>query len=410
MGDSLATLLLGRLPAPLLRIDFRQLQRYCQQGAEIVLPSPTGQFSSRPASPSIIEAELAHRYAMRTSPPVLTILDRYWEAARAALDANDAEAGLSHRAFCRFHGLLSRALLGRVDERSEAVMADCEWALGGGTTRMSSAAFSEWLYDVLEGWTSEATKISLVGLAGELLESVTTRGSGSGGPFGGGRTELRQPEDVEWSGLLRFRDMSAPPTALNWHQARRLVEAAIRWRAYGTMPSPISLFLSRTVPRYLPAIFRYLPLSPAIFLSCTVPRPRYWLHSALGQRPVALSFPRTASAPRLRLASVVASIPSLFGFGFRLVLVALPQTPHVASCLRQPLVSASRAPSLSAYVVLFRAAHTGPIDGFGQRSHAAAPEAAEPTTAAQRSRKRLWRLRAASAARGTRQAVECEAP
>lgn len=387
MGDSLATLLLGRLPAPLLRIDFRQLQRYCQQGAEIVPPSPTGQFLSRPASPSIIEAELAHRYAMRTSPPVLTILDRYWEAARAALDANDAEAGLSHRAFCRFHGLLSRALLGRVDERSEAVMADCEWALGGGTTRMSSAAFSEWLYDVLEGWTSEATKISLVGLAGELLESVTTRGSGSGGPFGGGRPELRQPEDVEWSGLLRFRDMSAPPTALNWYQARRLVEAAIRWRAYGTMPSPISLFLSRTVPR-----------------------PRYRLHSALSQRPVALSLPRTASAPRLRLASVVASIPSLFGFGSRLVLVALPQNPHLASCLRRPLVSAFRAPSLSAYVVLFRAAHTGPIDGFGQRSHAAAPEAAEPTTAAQRSRKRLWRLRAASAARGTRQAVECEAP
>ena len=63
MGDSLATLLLGRLPAPLLRIDFRQLQRYCQQGAEIVLPSPTGQFSSRPASPSIVIGTLIVRNA-----------------------------------------------------------------------------------------------------------------------------------------------------------------------------------------------------------------------------------------------------------------------------------------------------------------------------------------------------------
>ena len=230
MGDSLATLLLGRLPTPVLRIDFRLLQRYCQQD---VYPDLMHGFMVRPASPSIAEAELAERYAIRTSPPVLAIMERLWDAARAGLDPEDTEAGLSQHAFARFHGLLSLALLGRVDERSEAVMADCEWALGGGTSRMSSAAFSEWLYDVLEGWAAEATKMSLIGLADELLETITVRGSGAGGAY-----KLRAPADVEWMGLVRFRDMAAPPTAINWYQAKRLVESAIRWRAWGNISRP----------------------------------------------------------------------------------------------------------------------------------------------------------------------------
>ena len=104
MGDSLATLLLGRLPTPVLRIDFRLLQRYCQQD---VYPDLMHGFMVRPASPSIAEAELAERYAIRTSPPVLAIMERLWDAARAGLDPEDTEAGLSQHAFARFHGLLS---------------------------------------------------------------------------------------------------------------------------------------------------------------------------------------------------------------------------------------------------------------------------------------------------------------
>ena len=95
------------------------------------------------------------------------------------------------------------------------------------------------MYDVLEGWAaaSDGLADALVRLAEELLESITvvkpSRANAQPAPY-----ELRNPADVEWSGLLRFRP--AAPTTLNWMQTKRLVEAATAWRAWD-LPSATHL-------------------------------------------------------------------------------------------------------------------------------------------------------------------------
>ena len=99
----LASLLLGRLPSPVVRLDFRRLQRCC---------------SSAAADESTAEAALVSPFRKRRAGSVREVLDQLHLAARAALDADDKAPGLSKSAFVAFHGLLSRTLLQRVDEHS----------------------------------------------------------------------------------------------------------------------------------------------------------------------------------------------------------------------------------------------------------------------------------------------------
>ena len=117
------------------------------------------------------------------------------------------------------------------------MIADCEWALGGGTERMAAEAFHDWIFDVLEAWASEG-ETALVNLGTELLEGVTVPARHRQRPVGADASsvaayELLPVSEVEWNGLLRFRDPSAPPNTLNWAQARRLVH--MKWRVDVTM-------------------------------------------------------------------------------------------------------------------------------------------------------------------------------
>ena len=115
---SLQHLLLGRLPAPVVRLDWRLLLA--------VLRRPEGEQLG-----DSVEAELVQRYRRRYSAPVAAALRRMWEAARAG-ESEEGEAGLSGAAFIHFHGLVTRALFARTDERTRLVIAECEWALSGG--------------------------------------------------------------------------------------------------------------------------------------------------------------------------------------------------------------------------------------------------------------------------------------
>ena len=214
--ENLASLLLGRLASPVVRIGFKNLQRCC--ATSTIMGSP--------------EAGLVARYTARSGSAVHDMLDALYSAASAG-----HMEYLTRPAFHAFHGLLSRALLNRVDEHSANVMADCEWALGGGTDRMSPDAFCEWVYDVLEAWSAEG-EAAVLQLAEELLEAVVTPQSYKQARTRSASYTLRKAEDVEWSGLLRFRDRTgAPPVGLNWAQTKRLVEAAITWRAWGERPA-----------------------------------------------------------------------------------------------------------------------------------------------------------------------------
>ena len=70
--------------------------------------------------------------------------------------------------------------------------------------------------------------------------------------------------EVEWNGLLRFRDPSAPPNTLNWAQARRLVQAAITWHAWDPPTNAMLLDIANgkmeapsvpVSPRYPPSVY-----------------------------------------------------------------------------------------------------------------------------------------------------------
>ena len=156
----------------------------------------------------------------------------------------------------------------RVDEHSLAVIADCEWALGGGTERMAAEAFHDWIFDVLEAWASEG-ETALVNLGTELLEGVTVPARHRQRPVGADASsvaayELLPVSEVEWNGLLRFRDPSAPPNTLNWAQARRLVQAAITWHAWDPPTNAMLLDIANgkmeapsvpVSPRYPPSVY-----------------------------------------------------------------------------------------------------------------------------------------------------------
>lgn len=210
--ENLASLLIGRLASPVVRVDFKGLQRAC------ATTTTTG-------SP---EAVLVARYKTRSCVAVQTMLDALCSAASSADEESSRMGSITRTAFHTFHALVSRALLNRVDEHTSTVMADCEWALGGGTDRMDFEAFRDWMFDVLEAWSAHGES-AIVTLAEEILEGIIVPQQRAGHAT----IELRKAEDVEWSGLLRFRDRTgAPPVGLNWPQAKRLVEAAITWRAW----------------------------------------------------------------------------------------------------------------------------------------------------------------------------------
>ena len=112
------------------------------------------------------------------------------------------EASLSRASFAALHRLLSQALLSRVDERTAAVIADCEWALYGGSNDvMTRSAFEEWAFQVLEAWSAETSVPALVSLAEELVEAVMQPNAPP--------NTLRSPEDIEWAGLVRPSDACA---------------------------------------------------------------------------------------------------------------------------------------------------------------------------------------------------------
>lgn len=177
VGKSLSSLLLSRLPGPVVRISWPALARACHgisRAATTNLPSSTaGVFGG-------LEVELVERYVLRNSATVVAALDQLWYAAlstRAAEGGSSSESGvLLREEFTHFHELLARALLSKTDEHARTVIADCEWALSGGSPRgLDRTAFSEWLFDVLEGWCSELSVDGLENLAKELCEAVRAR-------------------------------------------------------------------------------------------------------------------------------------------------------------------------------------------------------------------------------------------
>ena len=210
---SLTTALLSRLPAPVVRLDWRLLTAALRRS------------DANPAGG--VEGTLVMRYSSRRAASVAAALSRWWEAALVGgAESGMKEVTLSKAAFTLWHALLSHALLSSVDERGAQVIADCEWALFNGTERgMSRATFDEWAFEVLEAWSAETGVPALVALAGELLEALVV-------PHATTLT-LRAVGDVEWVGLSRPGEQigGAPPTVLNWPQTRRLVEAALSWRA-----------------------------------------------------------------------------------------------------------------------------------------------------------------------------------
>jgi hypothetical protein len=171
---SLSSLLLGRLPAPVVRIDFRNLQRRCFSSAATPTTPRSALRLLRPTTATTAEAELIQRCALRASMPVLSLLDRLWGAVQASDndDIGTDDSSISKTAFARFHSHISHALLQHVDQRYAVIIADCEWALGGGKDRMSKGDFCEWIYDVLEGWATEGSQLSIPDLGDELLEAV----------------------------------------------------------------------------------------------------------------------------------------------------------------------------------------------------------------------------------------------
>ena len=303
-----ASLLLSRLPAPVVRgVDWDALVAASRSasagggGAERDAPTADG---------------IMARYALRHHPSVASVLERIWETALSAQAEADTAVGLAPAAFATFHGLLSRALNPRVDEQSAAVIAECEWLLacGAPSARMPSAAFCEWMYDVLEGWRAVPSAESVVALAEELLETVCHVQPAGHAPA------LRHAHDVEWTGLLRFRDATAPPTSLNWAQVTARPAPRARHRAPST---------ARPAPRAA-------PVSPATRrrLAPAAPPPR----------------PRLAStARRLARAPVLVGAPTGAG-GFGVAFVAATDQGAVASARRRPHTAAAAAaePSLAA--------------------------------------------------------------
>ena len=82
--SSLSSLLLGRLPTPVVRIDFRNLQSCCYSFYHSVLPLSTHKYGRPDTSGGVSpEAALVERYALRTAPPILALLERLIQAHTA---------------------------------------------------------------------------------------------------------------------------------------------------------------------------------------------------------------------------------------------------------------------------------------------------------------------------------------
>ncbi|KAL1519647.1 hypothetical protein AB1Y20_023158 [Prymnesium parvum] len=199
--------LLGRLPVSALVLD----------GAKLLEASGNG---------------LVHRFACHYLQATQLLLRRLWELATEREAA--ADDAITRARFDAWHELASRHFYQDAPASQSRAAASFEWSLLGGapcadgertSARLTREAFVEWMYDVLEVWSTRAGAAALLATGEELLEAVS-RPAASGGAA---PPMQREPSEVEWGGLLRF-DLEKAPLVPSWQQVRRLVSAAIEWR------------------------------------------------------------------------------------------------------------------------------------------------------------------------------------
>lgn len=108
---------------------------------------------------------MVHRFLLRHQDGMQVLLDRLWGLATEQSEQTERPSNeISWRKFEHWHELVSRYMYSAFDEELSRTAASFEWSLASaeqhasrqiGNARLQRELFVEWMYDVLEAWSSE---------------------------------------------------------------------------------------------------------------------------------------------------------------------------------------------------------------------------------------------------------------